>query len=28
MDAWDWEVLPDHMSSSVCHDSRDLSGKN
>jgi hypothetical protein len=25
MDAWDWEVLPDHMSSSVCLDSTDLS---
>jgi hypothetical protein len=28
-DVWDWEeVLPDHMSSSVCHGSTDLSGKN
>ncbi|KAK3124730.1 hypothetical protein QOZ80_7BG0591460 [Eleusine coracana subsp. coracana] len=23
-DVWDWEVLPDHMSSSMCHDSSNL----
>jgi hypothetical protein len=26
-DVWDWEVLPDHMSSSMCHDSTNLAGK-
>ncbi|TVU41362.1 hypothetical protein EJB05_14870 [Eragrostis curvula] len=27
-DAWDWEVLPDHMSSSMCHDSTNLAGND